>query len=101
MKKIFKYFSVIFLFFLFLNPSYSKPLPPGSGEGDVPANILILLDSSESMNNEIGDGIPQISSSAIDGDGNIILVSADKNKGGIFKYNSDNERLNIYLTKKP
>ena len=95
MKKIFKYFSVIFLFFLFLNPSYSKPLPPGSGEGDVPANILILLDSSESMNNEIGDGIPQISSSAIDGDGNIILVSADKNKGGIFKYNSDNERLNI------
>ena len=26
-----------------------KPIPPGSGEGDVPANILILLDSSVSM----------------------------------------------------
>ena len=28
---------------------YAKPIPPGSGEGDVPANILFLLDSSLSM----------------------------------------------------
>ena len=33
-------------------------MPPGSGEGDVPANILILLDNSKSMkSNKIGLGI--------------------------------------------
>ena len=27
----------------------SKPLPPGTGVGDVPANVLILIDKSGSM----------------------------------------------------
>ena len=55
--RVFKYFLVL-VFFLNLNQiANSKPVPPGSGEGDVPANILILLDSSASMNNKIGGGI--------------------------------------------
>ena len=39
---------ILILLIIFLNQkSYAKPIPPGSGEGDVPANILILLDSSD------------------------------------------------------
>ena len=39
-----------FLSIILLNSlSYSKSLPPGSGAGDVPANVLILLDKSGSM----------------------------------------------------
>ena len=35
--------NLFFLFFLINQNAISKPVPPGSGEGDVPANILILL----------------------------------------------------------
>ena len=43
--------SNLFIVLITLNQNaISKPLPPGSGTGDVPANILILLDSSASMN---------------------------------------------------
>ena len=51
MKHFAKYF--LFLFILleiaFVSKVDAKPVPPGSGEGDVPANILILIDSSASM----------------------------------------------------
>ena len=52
MKKI-KLFIIQILLFacLIISNSFSKALPPGSGDGDVPANILILLDKSASMNN--------------------------------------------------
>lgn len=47
----------IFLAVLITFPqSYSKPIPPGSGEGDVPANILFLLDSSLSMRTPVTGG---------------------------------------------
>jgi len=51
MKKI-KLFIIQILLFacLIISNSFSKALPPGSGDGDVPANILILLDKSGSMN---------------------------------------------------
>jgi type IV pilus assembly protein PilY1 len=51
MKKI-KLFIIQILLFacLIISNSFSKALPPGSGDGDVPANILILLDKSASMN---------------------------------------------------
>ncbi len=78
----------LILFFLifcgFNQITYSKPLPPGSGTGDVPANILILLDSSISMNRTIGAGIPNISSMTIDGDGNKVLSSVARRGGGLF-----------------
>ena len=83
--RVFKYFLVL-VFFLNLNQiANSKPVPPGSGEGDVPANILILLDSSASMNNKIGGGNPRISSMTIDGNGNKVLSSVDK-KGEDYIY---------------
>ena len=41
----------LILFLTIISKSFTKPIPPGSGEGDVPANILILLDSSVSMRN--------------------------------------------------
>ena len=75
-----KFFNIIFssLFFLLilLNQNvFSKPIPPGSGEGDVPANILILLDSSASMRNKIiaGDGIENPGDVVEIADGNLII----------------------------
>ena len=45
MKYFFKIIlTVIFFFITFTSNINSKPIPPGSGKGDVPANILILLD---------------------------------------------------------
>ena len=40
--------TIIFLLF-FTGQGFAKSLPPGSGEGDIPANVLILLDKSGSM----------------------------------------------------
>ena len=39
----------ILIIFAFTNQVFSKALPPGTGIGDVPANVLILLDKSGSM----------------------------------------------------
>ena len=51
MKKIKLFIIQIFLFScLIISNSFSKALPPGSGVADVPANVLILLDKSGSMN---------------------------------------------------
>ena len=50
MVKIKKILLNLFILLFFLNNnSFAKPLPPGSGSGDVPANILLLLDTSASM----------------------------------------------------
>ena len=59
----------------------------------MPANILILLDSSASMNNKIGGGNPRISSMTIDGN-EIVLSSVDK-KGGLYLFDSDGVRINF------
>ena len=40
---------IILIIFAFTNQVFSKALPPGTGIGDVPANVLILLDKSGSM----------------------------------------------------
>ena len=48
------------------------------------------------MNRTIGAGIPRISSMTIDGDGNKFLTSVDRRGGGLFKFNSDGERVNTY-----
>ena len=57
MIKFLKYFLVAFLFLNFYseNQVQAKPVPPGSGEGDVPANILFLIDSSASMSRRISN----------------------------------------------
>jgi len=70
--------------FVFNQNVYSKPIPPGSGEGDVPANILILLDSSLSMQSKITDGasIKRPLDIVEDSDGNVIMTG-DGNQGVI------------------
>jgi type IV pilus assembly protein PilY1 len=40
---------ITFILSLFIVAAEAKPLPPGTGEGDVPANVLLLLDKSGSM----------------------------------------------------
>ena len=47
---------ILLLIIIFTESAFSKPIPPGSGEGDVPANILFLLDNSKSMKNTITEG---------------------------------------------
>ena len=95
MKRLFKIFIFLTLVLNFNQLTYAKPLPPGSGEGDVPANILILLDSSKSMKNKIGDAIPDQHSFAIDGDGNRVIASADSKEGGLILFDSAGTKLNI------
>jgi len=52
---------------------FAKALPPGSGIGDVPANVLILLDKSGSMGARMtsGAGVYYPESVAIDSSGNV------------------------------
>ena len=52
----------------------AKPVPPWSGEGDVPANILFLIDSSASMSRRINnrDAVFGITGVGYDTDGDII-----------------------------
>ena len=54
--KITKFFPTQVLVFLlfFITQGFTKSLPPGTGEGDVPANVLIMLDKSGSMNRSAG-----------------------------------------------
>ena len=42
-------YPIILFLFALSNQAFSKALPPGSGIGDVPANVLIMLDKSGSM----------------------------------------------------
>ena len=73
---------LILTFFSFIissQNSYSKPIPPGSGTGDIPANILILLDSSASMKKPIS-GVNNSLEHPRDvvelSDGNILIIQA-------------------------
>ncbi len=81
----------IFLFLIIISNVYAKPIPPGSGEGDVPANILILLDSSVSMRNMVtGDGGLHGVDWAVElSDGSIIFA---ENNRGFSKFNTDASR---------
>ncbi len=44
-----KMIKIIIVFLLIISPVNSKVPPPGTGKGDVPANIMIMLDNSGSM----------------------------------------------------
>ena len=99
MKKLYKILGLLILILSFNQFTNAKPLPPGSGSGDVAANILILLDTSISMENSIGDGFPIINSATINGDGNRVLVSNDASDGGLYMINSSGERVKFSGTK--
>ena len=83
--------NLLFLFFIFNQQALSKPIPPGSGEGDVPANILILLDSSASMQKQIvsGDSLGFPHSIAADSNGDVYI---GESSNGIVKMISADEK---------
>ena len=68
-------FKILFTLLLLSNSSYAKNIPPGSGIGDVPANILILLDKSGSMSVRMtsGSGFMYPYASAADSSGDIYV----------------------------
>ena len=93
MTKIIKILIIKLLFFLFVlnNNVFSKPLPPGSGAGDVPVNILLLLDSSQSMSSNPfgGDALSRIGDVIVLDDGDVLVGQWDNS--GIVKMNYENE----------
>ena len=92
----------IFLAVIFTFPqSHSKPIPPGSGEGDVPANILFLLDSSLSMKNPVSGGtylgLEGVNWAVELSDGNII--AGEKDDGVIKILTADNKKDTSFAKK--
>ena len=77
MIKILKYFLFVFLLLDFHSQVqvHAKPVPPGSGEGDVAANILFLIDSSASMSRKLSDrnAIEAVPIAVYDSDGDILV----------------------------
>mgnify|MGYP005734394961 CR=1 FL=1 len=51
----------LFLYLISFGVVFGKALPPGTGIGDVPANVLILLDKSGSMGWRMSGGSSGIS----------------------------------------
>ena len=97
MKINFKIIILILLITLLNQKSYSKPLPPGSGEGDVPANILILLDSSISMRRALPGAtiMGDVVGIQYDDSGNIYATQHSIN-GGVIRFTSDGEIDNTF-----
>ena len=79
---------------LLIKKVYSKALPPGSGVGDVPANVLILLDTSGSMSYttpQNSDSFFYPSAMAVDANGDI--YAAQQDGYGIKKITYDTEAV--------
>ena len=103
LKNIFNFFKINILIVLALSiivPKVcAKPIPPGSGEGDVPANILFLLDSSLSMNAAISGtdlGLSGVDWAVELSDGNIIAAEPNK---GIVKINTTDKLIDTTFAK--
>ena len=69
-------FETFLLSILFIIAVSAKSLPPGTGEGDVPSNVLILLDKSESMNECMagGDYMCNPDDIAANDDGDVYII---------------------------
>ena len=82
------------MLFIFSQQAISKPIPPGSGEGDVPANILILLDSSASMQRQIvsGDSLGFPHAVAADSNGDVYIGTTN----GLGKYEGYQDGSSAY-----
>ena len=80
--KIKKLILVVFLFTFALSENlFAKALPPGTGQGDVPANVLIVLDKSGSMGWRMGGGTtgmkyPYDAAADSNGDDNMAILDA-------------------------
>jgi type IV pilus assembly protein PilY1 len=76
-----------FLMLIVALTTEAKLPPPGTGKADVPANILIMLDTSGSMSARTNtSGLRYPRDASVDSQGNVFIV--DTNYHRIHKYNS-------------
>mgnify|MGYP000077945430 CR=1 FL=1 len=79
-------FSLVFLF-LTTESLFAKALPPGSGIGDVPANVLIMLDKSGSMGWRMSGGTASMRYPYdADADSNGDILVSQYNRDGVKKF---------------
>ena len=92
-KKLF--YSIILILFALSNQAFSKALPPGSGIGDVPANVLIMLDKSGSMGWRMSGGTASMRYPYdADADSNGDVLVSQYNRDGVkkgFAFMDENE----------
>ena len=92
---MFKLFYLIIFSIFFTNSVFAKPLPPGTST-TLPANILFVVDKSQSMSNP-ADGGNNINAMrpptdvVAKGDGNYFVSSIDQ--GGFYFWNASNRRF--------
>jgi type IV pilus assembly protein PilY1 len=89
MKKIFSYLLAIY-FVVNINIAYSKSPPLGTGTGDVPANILIMLDNSGSMAWGLLDRPIDV---AVDSSNNIYVLEYVKGQISVFNSSKNLQRV--------
>ena len=92
-KNLFIKISILFL--ILTGNVFAKALPPGSGQGDVPANILILLDKSGSMGARMSSGstVYYPEAMAFDSSGDIYI--SQYYTYGIKKFSYSNNTLDV------
>ena len=86
MKLIKFLISSFFIYLITVSTVFGKALPPGSGVGDVPANVLILLDKSGSMGWRMSGGVNSLfqpHDTAVDSNGDLYV--AQGRSGGVKK----------------
>jgi len=88
MKIKFFIINLLISFVLLTSNAFSKALPPGSGIGDVPANVLILLDRSGSMSARMisGVGVNSPMGQVFDSNGDVYVAQL---YGGVKKFTYD------------
>ena len=85
MKKIF--IGLFVFIFIHIEQVSSKSLPPGTGAGDVPANILIMLDKSGSMGWRMSGGTASMRYPYdADADSNGDIIVSQYNRDGVKKF---------------
>ena len=86
MKSKFLIAHVLILLLSLTGNVFSKALPPGSGIGDVPANVLILLDKSGSMGARMTNGAGVYYPEAVAFDSNGDIYAGQYHTYGIKKF---------------
>ena len=69
-----------------INNAFSKALPPGSGIGDVPANVLLMLDKSGSMGWRMSGTARMRYPYDADADGNGDILVSQYYRDGVKKF---------------